>query len=404
MIATIVAPRTMPSLAADSDISTFRHPHSPYSLPARSSADKPRPAGEHAEKLSNGDASVVTVTGNKLSNGPAVQPAPNGRPVQPAAADKPLPSVQASTTSPRDDGYFASVHTSEMQDGCRTTHVKLGTRTSADSTKDARKDFNPPTKYELDQQHPQTPQAALQVPNSSYRVSSPPAFNHISNPPEQPYRLQHRHTLEVPKVSTARAREIQNSTDDVVTASGRFSPNTPTRRRGSMSLARRATRSIHSDMHLEEVPQDEDAARWAEHIRQKRASKRKRKDDEDDDRVVVGTKVDQNHVNWVTAYNMLTGIRFTVSRTNAKMDRELTDADFEAKHKFSFDMYVLDNFSLANLLLLFDLPCALPQLSPHQNANIVTAPETNSPLPPNTISSSRTTRPGFSAISVPSSS
>jgi 1-phosphatidylinositol-4-phosphate 5-kinase len=27
-----------------------------------------------------------------------------------------------------------------------------------------------------------------------------------------------------------------------------------------------------------------------------------------------------------------------VSRTNAKLDRPLTDADFEARHKFSFDM------------------------------------------------------------------
>jgi 1-phosphatidylinositol-4-phosphate 5-kinase len=88
----------------------------------------------------------------------------------------------------------------------------------------------------------------------------------------------------------------------------------------------------------EEIPQDEDAMRWAEAIRQKRASKRRRKDEEDEDRVVVGTKVDQNHVNWVTAYNMLTGIRFTVSRTNAKVDRPLTDQDFEQKHKFSFDM------------------------------------------------------------------
>ncbi|CAG8087940.1 unnamed protein product [Penicillium nalgiovense] len=35
---------------------------------------------------------------------------------------------------------------------------------------------------------------------------------------------------------------------------------------------------------------------------------------------------------------MLTGIRFTVSRINAKMDRELTPADFNAKHKFSFDI------------------------------------------------------------------
>lgn len=52
----------------------------------------------------------------------------------------------------------------------------------------------------------------------------------------------------------------------------------------------------------------------------------------------MGTKVDEGHVNYVTAYNMLTGIRFTVSRTNAKLDRELTDADFQAKHKMSFDI------------------------------------------------------------------
>ncbi|PZD45076.1 MSS4, Phosphatidylinositol-4-phosphate 5-kinase [Pyrenophora tritici-repentis] len=182
--------------------------------------------------------------------------------------------------------------------------------------------------------------SALQIPNQGQRVSSPPAFNHNSPGPSQhPHRLQQRHTLEVPKVQTSRAREPQqNNTDDVVTASGRFSPTTPHRRRGSMSLVRRTTRSIHSDMPPEDVHQDDEAARWAEHIRQKRASKRKRKEDEDEDRVVVGTKVDQNHVNWVTAYNMLTGIRFTVSRTNAKMDRELTDADFDAKHKFSFDI------------------------------------------------------------------
>lgn len=91
-------------------------------------------------------------------------------------------------------------------------------------------------------------------------------------------------------------------------------------------------------MHNDEIPPDEDTARWAETIKQKRASRRQRKEDEDDDRVLVGTKVDINHVNWVTAYNMLTGIRFCVSRVNAKFDRDLTKADFSAKHKFSFDV------------------------------------------------------------------
>ncbi|KKY23227.1 putative phosphatidylinositol-4-phosphate 5-kinase its3 [Phaeomoniella chlamydospora] len=128
-----------------------------------------------------------------------------------------------------------------------------------------------------------------------------------------------------------------NATEDAMSGSGRISP-THQSRRASLGLARRTTRSIASDLHLDEVPQDDDAARWTEAIRQKRASRRRRREEEDDDRVIVGTKVDQGHVNFVTAYNMLTGIRFTVSRTNAKMDRELTDADFKARHKFSFDI------------------------------------------------------------------
>ena len=106
----------------------------------------------------------------------------------------------------------------------------------------------------------------------------------------------------------------------------------PTRRRGSLQIARRT-------VSLDDVPEDEDAQRWSEQIREKRASRRRgRQDTEEEDKVLVGTKVDEGHVNYVTAYNMLTGIRFTVSRTNAKMDRDLTDADFTAQHKFSFDI------------------------------------------------------------------
>ena len=106
----------------------------------------------------------------------------------------------------------------------------------------------------------------------------------------------------------------------------------PKPRRASLQLARRT-------VSLDDVIEDEDAQRWSEHIKAKRVSRRTgRQDTEDDDKVLVGTKVEEGHVNFVTAYNMLTGIRFTVSRTNAKLDRELTDEDFNAKHKFSFDI------------------------------------------------------------------
>lgn len=132
---------------------------------------------------------------------------------------------------------------------------------------------------------------------------------------------------------------------DSALASGRFSPTSsgPSgggggARRASLGLVRRNTRSIASDFPRDEAFPDEDAMRWAEAYRQKRASKRRRKEEEDDDRVLIGNKVDEKHANWVTAYNMLTGIRVSVSRTNAKLDRPLTDADFEAKQKSTFDM------------------------------------------------------------------
>ena len=195
---------------------------------------------------------------------------------------------------------------------------------------------------------PPTPLLDSSVPHTEvkppHRFSSPPTYAPPPIPsqstPSPPHpgagTLKHRHTLQVPKTGPSR----NSRDDDVLYTSGRFSPTGISAgvRRASLTLTRRNTQSVHSNMGHEEIPQDEDAARWAEAVRQKRASKRRRKDEEDEDRVVVGTKVDQNHVNWVTAYNMLTGIRFTVSRTNAKLDRPLTDADFEAKHKFSFDM------------------------------------------------------------------
>lgn len=150
--------------------------------------------------------------------------------------------------------------------------------------------------------------------------------------------LKHRHTLEVPR--PGQPRGSRDGMDSAL-ASGRFSPTSTTPgggRRASLSLVRRNTRSMHSEFPRDEAYPDEDAMRWAEAYRQKRASKRKKKEEEDDDRVLVGTKVDEKHANWVTAYNMLTGIRVSVSRTNAKLDRPLTDADFEAKQKSTFDM------------------------------------------------------------------
>ncbi|KAK4053232.1 Phosphatidylinositol-4-phosphate 5-kinase [Microbotryomycetes sp. JL221] len=54
--------------------------------------------------------------------------------------------------------------------------------------------------------------------------------------------------------------------------------------------------------------------------------------------VLVGNLIGQDHANYVLMYNMLTGIRIGVSRCEAKPKREITDADYTARHKFSFDI------------------------------------------------------------------
>lgn len=188
--------------------------------------------------------------------------------------------------------------------------------------------------------------ASSSEPSTNYRFSFPSAHPQKSAPLKSSASLQsnkshapneprNRHTLQIPKAATTRT-----SADETASTSGRFSPTAPSTsiRRSSFNHASRSAHPNNSVAPHEELPPDENVMLWAEVVRQRRASKRRKKDDEDEDRVIVGTKVDQNHVNWVTAYNMLTGIRFTVSRTNAKIDRPLTDADFEARHKFSFDI------------------------------------------------------------------
>lgn len=59
-----------------------------------------------------------------------------------------------------------------------------------------------------------------------------------------------------------------------------------------------------------------------------------------DDNPVVGNLIGEGHVNYVLMFNMLTGIRVAVSRCQAKIRRPLTDEDYSAAHKYSFDLCV----------------------------------------------------------------
>ncbi|CAE6405519.1 unnamed protein product [Rhizoctonia solani] len=83
-----------------------------------------------------------------------------------------------------------------------------------------------------------------------------------------------------------------------------------------------------------------DILKEAEQIRRERDSKRAKEDRAKDppaDKVLVGNLIGEGHTNYVLMYNMLNGIRVSVSRCQAKLKRPLTDDDFTAAHKFSFD-------------------------------------------------------------------
>lgn len=120
------------------------------------------------------------------------------------------------------------------------------------------------------------------------------------------------------------------------------------RRRPSLSgFSHRASFSFSKRRSTAPLPSEEvehaskpalEIERIRELVRLQRENKKRRRDLLEDDKVLVGTKVSEGHQNYVTAYNMLTGIRVSVSRCNAKIDRELVDADFTACNKLAFDM------------------------------------------------------------------
>ena len=106
--------------------------------------------------------------------------------------------------------------------------------------------------------------------------------------------------------------------------------------------------------------------------------------DDKADKVAVGNVIGEGHANYVLMYNMLTGIRIAVSRCQAKIARALTPDDFNAAHKYSFDMYV----DICPSRLRF--PVMLMNGKPESATSLRRRPSTTS--------SSRTTRPSSSAI------
>ncbi|KAG7095491.1 hypothetical protein E1B28_006230 [Marasmius oreades] len=107
----------------------------------------------------------------------------------------------------------------------------------------------------------------------------------------------------------------------------------------------------HTNLFPSDDPSDmtNDIQLHAERIRRERQEKRAKAEaaltremsaivHKDDEVPLVGNLIGEDHANYVLMYNMLTGIRIGVSRCQAKIKRPLTDEDFTARHKYSFDI------------------------------------------------------------------
>ncbi|KAF9303991.1 Phosphatidylinositol-4-phosphate 5-kinase [Mortierella antarctica] len=109
----------------------------------------------------------------------------------------------------------------------------------------------------------------------------------------------------------------------------------------SADLASASFYRSDDEMELEELEEHKRRMERMEVLKKsssRRMSKRKKDKDEDNDRVLIGTRIGEDHVNYVLMYNMLTGIRVSVSRCNAKPQRALVDEDFTSAHKLAFDI------------------------------------------------------------------
>ncbi|KAK0203492.1 SAICAR synthase-like protein [Desarmillaria ectypa] len=175
-------------------------------------------------------------------------------------------------------------------------------------------------------------------------------------------------TSEPPPIDTSSSTPVVNTTDYLQPPSPSIHAHRPARRNTTGS----ALQTLPSRLgpvpspHLSLHPQygshphgvydhvDDDVASdiqlHAEKIRRERMEKRAKQQQAEaaltrgettkkgEDVPLVGNLIGEDHVNYVLMYNMLTGIRIGVSRCQAKIKRPLTDDDFTARHKFSFDI------------------------------------------------------------------
>ncbi|WFD33796.1 1-phosphatidylinositol-4-phosphate 5-kinase [Malassezia cuniculi] len=131
-----------------------------------------------------------------------------------------------------------------------------------------------------------------------------------------------------PKAPTRPGLARQNSSQTVSTSSSVLPEHAPTfdeEMAHNADMLRRMRRAKERTSSSNDEKQ---------HISPTRTERR----DEEYAPAMMGNLIGEGHENYVLMYHMLTGIRIGVSRASARPRSPLMEADFQAKHKFTFDI------------------------------------------------------------------
>lgn len=132
------------------------------------------------------------------------------------------------------------------------------------------------------------------------------SLNISSSSPPRPHRTQSTTAIShLPVRVPMTVPEVESPAQEAHPPSPISSPRRP---RASTGVSR-------TRLSAEQRPAEEDLSWWTEEIHKRREIRRRWREAEDENTVIIGNKVDTNHPNYVTAYNMLTGLRVAVHST-----------------------------------------------------------------------------------------
>lgn len=162
------------------------------------------------------------------------------------------------------------------------------------------------------------PTAGASGAGGGYNKSGPSHYGPPTRASTMDYRKLPHGSMNLgdwPNSSTSRPNNNQQQLEPQAESSARARRKQLYRRNTySAELATSSFPRSEDEMEMDEV---EDARRSRMDALKKSSSRRlsKRKKDDNDDRVMIGTPIGEDHVNYVLMYNMLTGIRVSVSPT-----------------------------------------------------------------------------------------